>query len=137
MEKKSCIRCKKEKTIDEFDEGRKSCNKCLEHRRAYYKNVTTKDYIYCMVCDKRRDPMLWDDHFERQEHKEGLIKQLENDYKRLVEEAPTSEFKQKYYQEGQDKIWEIKKTMFWHNPELRRQSLIKRGLIPPDATDEK
>ena len=90
-----------------------------------------------MVCNKRRDPTLWDDHFEKQEHKEGLIKQLESDYKRLVEEAPTPEFKQKYCQEGQDKIWEIKKTMFWHNPELRRQSLIRRGLIPPDTTDEK
>ena len=31
MEKKSCIRCKKEKGIDEFDEGRKSCKQCLEH----------------------------------------------------------------------------------------------------------
>ena len=46
MEKKSCIRCKKEKGIDEFDEGRKSCKQCLEHKRVYYKNVTTKDYIY-------------------------------------------------------------------------------------------
>lgn len=36
-------------------------------------------YIYCMVCNKRRDPTLWDDHFEKQEHKEGPVKQLERD----------------------------------------------------------
>ena len=32
-----------------------------------------------MVCNKRRDPTLWDDHFEKQEHKEGPVKQLERD----------------------------------------------------------
>ena len=56
-------------------------------------------------------------------HQDNILKHLKADYERLVEEAPTQDFKGKYFQEGQERIEELKMTMSLYNPALRRKKV--------------
>ena len=146
MSKQKCSRCRDEKEIELFSLGFKSCDKCIAQAREYRKNNPEKireanrksreknrdeinkkrreknannGYLYCHICERRVNPEIWDFHLVGACHKENMMKQMMKDYRRLIEEAPP-EFKEKYREEGQVKINDIKKTLpiCWLNTDL-------------------
>ena len=150
MEKKLCSRCRYEKGEDSFVYGLKNCDKCTDQKRDYNKRTVDKrkeyrkqyleanreeinqkrrektannGYLYCHVCERRVNPEIWDFHLVGGCHQDNILKHLKADYERLVEEAPTQEFKDKYFQEGQERIQELKMTMPLYNPALRRKKV--------------
>ena len=121
MENSECSSCRVNKPITEFN-GFKTCNKCRAKKR---ERTANNGYLYCHVCERRVNPEIWDFHLVGGCHQDNMLKHLKADYQRLVEEAPTQEFKDKYFQEGQERIQELKMTMPLYNPALRRNKVVQ------------
>ena len=86
---KRCGRCKKEKAVDEFDEGKKLCKSCLVKCAEYQKNnpekmnakckryydrkkedilAKKKEKVWCEACRTEIVKSGWDDHVSTYKH---------------------------------------------------------------------
>ena len=98
MEYRTCTQCKTTKTVDEFNEENKTCNRCLEIRREshiknrekrleqnhiYYINHKKERYeynkeyrkleVFCEVCKCNVKQYRMADHIRTFKHKNNLI----------------------------------------------------------------
>ena len=90
---KICPRCRKEKTLEFFKYGLKSCDKCTDYSRQWKRSKAQEEEklnptTFCETCGMRIKLYRWEEHIRAKRHRTETLRE---EYKVKIAEANETE----------------------------------------------